>query len=58
MRFGGNNKSFHSAEFRFIVYSCNTCTSKLKPKPTELKSIRYSFNRNKKMVTGCGFSLN
>ena len=33
-------------------------TSKLKPKPLALKSIRFSFNRNKKLVNGCGFCLN
>ena len=33
-------------------------TSKLKPKPRALKFIRFSFNRNKKLVTGSGFCLN
>ena len=33
-------------------------TSKLKPKPLALKPIHFSFNRNKKMVTGCRFPLN
>ena len=30
-------------------------TSKLKPKLMALNSIRFSFNRNKILVTGCGF---
>ena len=33
-------------------------TSKLKLKPPALNSIRFSFNRNKKLVTECGYCLN
>ena len=33
-------------------------TSKLKPKLMALNSIHFSFNRNEKLVTGCGFCIN
>ena len=34
-----------------------TCPSKLKLKPTALKSIRFSFNSNKELATGCRLHL-